>query len=222
MLIGEHWGNFMKIYLSILTISLFLHLNSASAALFDRGNGLIYDDALGITWLQDANYAKTSGYDADGRMSWQDAMYWAEELTYADMTEWELPKVVNPIYGAGQSSSQLGHMFYSNLQNEANAFPIETQFVDAGTNSLSEFNNVRTAGGGFYWTQDVRAQILEPWAFGMHNGIQGTLNPNYEFYAWAVHEGDIGSDPTTVSGVPIPGTIYLFTCALLGLITARK
>jgi hypothetical protein len=39
------------------------------AALWDRGGGLIYDDVLNITWLQDANYAKTSGYDADGRMT---------------------------------------------------------------------------------------------------------------------------------------------------------
>ena len=33
-----------------------------SATLIDRGNGLIYDDAQNITWLQDANYAFTSGY----------------------------------------------------------------------------------------------------------------------------------------------------------------
>ena len=32
------------------------------AALIDRGGGLIYDDALNVTWLQDANYAKTSGF----------------------------------------------------------------------------------------------------------------------------------------------------------------
>jgi hypothetical protein len=29
---------------------------SAQATLLDRGNGLIYDDVLNITWLQDANY----------------------------------------------------------------------------------------------------------------------------------------------------------------------
>lgn len=33
---------------------------AAQAALHDRGGGLIYDDAQNITWLQDANYAKTS------------------------------------------------------------------------------------------------------------------------------------------------------------------
>jgi len=29
------------------------------AALYDRGSGLIYDDVLNITWLQDANYFRT-------------------------------------------------------------------------------------------------------------------------------------------------------------------
>jgi len=29
---------------------------------------MIYDDVLNITWLQDADYAQTSGYDPDGLM----------------------------------------------------------------------------------------------------------------------------------------------------------
>lgn len=46
----------------------------AQAALHDRGGGLLYDDVLNVTWLQDANYAMTSGYDADGRTSGYSAM----------------------------------------------------------------------------------------------------------------------------------------------------
>ena len=53
-----------------LVACLFVVISSSShAALYDRGNGLIYDDVLNITWLQDANYAQTSGYDSDGRMT---------------------------------------------------------------------------------------------------------------------------------------------------------
>ena len=37
-----------------------------------------------MTWLADANYAKTSGYDADGLMDWQSAMDWAANLSYYD------------------------------------------------------------------------------------------------------------------------------------------
>lgn len=69
----------------------------AQGALYDRGGGLIYDDVLDVTWLQDANYAKTSGYDADGRMKWAEAMAWTSNLLYIDsvsgitLTGWRLP-----------------------------------------------------------------------------------------------------------------------------------
>ena len=63
-----------KYVLVLLCLSVSL---SANAALYDRGNGLIYDDVLDITWLQDANYAQTSGYDTDGRMTWIEAKAWA-------------------------------------------------------------------------------------------------------------------------------------------------
>lgn len=76
---------------------------SAQAALLDRGGGLIYDDVLNVTWLQDANYARTIGYDADGLMSAgaarnfiHDALYTygyydsVRDVTYKD---WRLPSI---------------------------------------------------------------------------------------------------------------------------------
>lgn len=77
---------------------------AAHAALHDRGGGLIYDDVLNVTWLQDANYAKTSGYDDDGLMTWDQAVTWAASLTYYDSvrkvthTDWRLP-TTNPVNG---------------------------------------------------------------------------------------------------------------------------
>jgi len=43
------------------------------ASLVDNGNGLLYDTVLNITWLQDANYAKTSNYSTTGFMTWYDS-----------------------------------------------------------------------------------------------------------------------------------------------------
>ena len=77
---------------------------AASAALFDRSGGLIYDDVLDITWLQDAKYAMTSEYDADGSMTWDDAVTWAGDLEYYDSVrdvtwnDWRLPRVL-PVNG---------------------------------------------------------------------------------------------------------------------------
>ena len=61
---------------------------NANAVLVDRGGGRIYDDVLGITWLQDANYAQTSGQDADGVFLWDDAVVWAENLVFRGDADW--------------------------------------------------------------------------------------------------------------------------------------
>lgn len=94
----------------------------ANGALWDRGGGLIYDDVLNITWLQDANYARTSGYDDDGRMQWNQAAEWADGLSYYDSvrgvtwTDWRLPDT-GPVNGqlfnfettSRDGSTDLGH-----------------------------------------------------------------------------------------------------------------
>ena len=36
----------------------------------------VYDTDLNITWLADANYAATSGFDADGLMKWTNVQDW--------------------------------------------------------------------------------------------------------------------------------------------------
>jgi hypothetical protein len=124
-----------------LTLSL-----SANAGLIDRGNGLIYDDVLNITWLQNANYAQTSGYaaananggrnssptniQADGSMGWVAANAWAAQLSYGGYDDWRLASAnlidANSPCGSydgscddgyNNTTGELGHMFYNNLGN---------------------------------------------------------------------------------------------------------
>ena len=54
----------------------------ATAALFDRGNGLIYDNILDVTWLQDAN--------AGGQLDWFGAHSWVANLDYQGYDDWRL------------------------------------------------------------------------------------------------------------------------------------
>jgi hypothetical protein len=118
------WRNKMKKLIMFSII--FFGFSSANAALYDRGGGLIYDDELDITWLQDANYVDTSGYDDaiygtdyGGLLKWADAVLWAESLEYYDPVrdtiwkDWRLP-VSLPINGFSYQISGPGEQGWYN------------------------------------------------------------------------------------------------------------
>ena len=111
--------------------------STAQASLHDMGGGLLYDDVLDVTWLQDADYARSSGFKPNGKMPWADAMKWVADLVYhdpvrkVDIRGWRLPKV-GPVgdtfngrfcfngssdegYGITSPRSELAYMFYVNL-----------------------------------------------------------------------------------------------------------
>jgi len=68
----------MNILRTVTTTVALVLSTSANAALLERLGGLAYyDTEADLTWLADANYAQTSGYDADGLMTWQQSMDWS-------------------------------------------------------------------------------------------------------------------------------------------------
>jgi hypothetical protein len=85
--------------ITLIAASSMLVSLSSQAGLIDRGNGMIYDDVLDVTWLQDADYAKTSGFDADGLINWNTASSWASSVVYGGFDDWRLPSIV-PIDGS--------------------------------------------------------------------------------------------------------------------------
>jgi hypothetical protein len=108
----------MKQYrIGILFVLFALGLSSgAQAALHDRGGGLIYDDVLDVTWLQnpmliagtpfDDDYSKAPAINpnTDGLVSYYAAQAWVQSLQYYDAvrnvtwTGWRLPRV-RPVNG---------------------------------------------------------------------------------------------------------------------------
>jgi hypothetical protein len=96
-----------KVLTGVFVAALCVPVPQAQAALVDRGGGMLYDTVLNITWLQDANYAKTSGFDADGQLPWDFglnsspgwrpragnvAMAWVDNLVYGGYSDWRLPR----------------------------------------------------------------------------------------------------------------------------------
>ena len=92
--------------LNITGMAIAMAAGQAQAALENRGGGMIYDTVNNITWLADMNYAKTSGFDSDGLMTWTDAKAWAENLSFGGFDDWRLP-TLNPFDTSCSSSFRL-------------------------------------------------------------------------------------------------------------------
>ena len=174
---------------------------NTSAALIERLGGLAYyDDVSGLTWLTDANAAKTSGYDADGLMNWTDANNWAAGLNISGVSGWRLASS-DTCYEYNCTGSEMGNLFYNVLGNT-------TSLTNTGP-----FSNIRL---GNYWTATEYAPDTNyAEVIHLYNGRQSIAGKISGYSSWAVHTGD-------VSAVPVPAAVWLFCSGLFGLIGIAK
>jgi hypothetical protein len=216
---------------------------SAQATLIDRGGGMIYDTELNVTWLQDWNYAKTSGYSGDGvfgdgRMNWNAAVKWADDLTYGGYGDWRLPTMIDTgtagcnLSNAGGTDcgfnvqtksgntvySELAHLYYVTLGNLGRCRPGDSAcFLSQpgwGLRNVGPFSNLQ---GGAYWfgVQDASASFRS-WYFVTSDGYQDAgFKLSSSLVAVAVRNGD-------VTPVPEPQTMGLALTALGALLLAMK
>jgi hypothetical protein len=134
----------LKTAVSVLFVSVIALTASEStrAALIDRGNGLIYDTVLDVTWAQDIALSSTLG--GPHIFNWYGAKAWVDQLVYRGYDDWRLPTLtpVNGVkfnrsfhcdgssdygYGiaapggasAGFTGNELAYMFHVNLGNKS-------------------------------------------------------------------------------------------------------
>ena len=229
---------------ALLAASLFV--GTASAALHDRGNGLIYDDVLDVTWLQEANYAATQGYLTPqgrdvanttglqpGRMTWDEATAWAAGLSYFDSVravtwdDWRLPSVkprngISFDYSSNGTTSDIG---------QVNGYPeSELGWMDYQLKSVALLAGKWgpfSVPGGAMWTGSlsqveyppgVQAVFAYQFSFSrIATGYQYLAQKDWHYYAWAVRDGD-------VAAIPEPSSSILFALggSVLALVLVDK
>lgn len=189
------------------------------AALIDRGNGMIYDTTLNITWLQDMNYPKTLGESASGSMYRDQALSWVDQLVYGGFDDWRLPSahlIGNETLSMDGSTdvgwnnirSELGHLYYVDLLNSYEAgFVNPGNFIDGLTHESKSFLNLTD---NVYWLAED-SSLMYGMLFDNWDGLQYRAPiGDGRASVVAVRNGD-------VAAVPVPSAVWLLSSALFGL-----
>lgn len=202
------------------------------AELHDRGGGLLYDDVMNVTWLQDANYAKTSGRSPTGMLSWQDANKWVSNLVYhdsvrnVDLKGWRLPMIkpqgkeyvyewkfdglTDEGYNITSTRSELSYMYYKNLQLIGWWTP-DGKHPKQGFGVMGDITAIWSGQRDVGLVKNLQSNgywsaSLEPnhpWVFVMSEGNQRDGFPYPNSrYVWPVRDGDVAAPGTAAGATP--------------------
>ena len=190
-----------------------------------------YDTTLNITWLADANYARTVGASSNGRMTLNQALYWVNNLNVNGVTGWRIPTMLdtgrrgctaialsgtdcgfNVQTGSAATTvySEMASLFYDTLGNLAQVDAAGNAQSGAGLTNSGPFSNF--VENISYWSGPInQADFSGAWTFRGLNGKQEPLPRSFELMVIPVRSGDI-------STVPVPAALWLFGSGLLGLV----
>jgi hypothetical protein len=182
----------------------------ANAALVNKGNGLIYDTDLNITWY-DSTYTSNV---------WTDAVDWAAGLTAGGVTGWRLPSTVDGTLhwgyngtttsGYNITTSEMGHLFYTELGNKGEYdvtgnvsqcfYDGDGEIIPQNTGPFTDLQLGDIWSPALYWSGTQFSQNTDgAWAFSTSYGYQESdAKTNEGYYAMAVHAGEVPEPVTFV------------------------
>lgn len=110
----------------------------------DNGDGTITDRATGLTWMKRDSGHLEAGENRDGRLNWEQALDWAENLEYAGHSDWRLPTV-------------------KELQSVADYTRSPSTSKSAAMDPIFEVTSITNEGGKkdypFYWSSTTHARL---------------------------------------------------------------
>lgn len=113
----------------------------------DNKDGTITDLATGLQWMQVDSGTFNVGGNGDGKLNWEQALEWAENLEYAGYSDWRLPN----------AKELQGIVDYTRSPDTTNSAAIDPVFTT--TPIKDEGGNTNYA---FYWTGTTHLDGREP------------------------------------------------------------
>lgn len=211
-----------------------------------NGVDLVYSSVSNVTWTKDANLLNTLGtaqgysnlidaiiaasptvtdtpnaldgndgiYDlsasdfgTNGRANWfaaQGFVTYLNSINYGGSNQWRLPDSGNPPEtGYNVTSSEFGQLWYTELGASGVARNANFSNFQSG---LYWEGAERSANARYAWNSDFTDPVYHSAGFGKNTK---------SFYLFAVTPGQ-------VSAVPVPGAIWLFGSALLGVLGLKR
>lgn len=193
----------IKSMLSLVGVCLFISSLSSNAALIGRdldGDNTTaeayYSDVQGITWLANANI--------NGADTWDNQLAWASGLMLGGVNGWRLPDpdvnndgtlvTCSPGGVAGCIDNEMGYLYWEEVITPTTPTP----FINLQSNR--------------YW-YNTELSTTGAWVFNFDSGGHTGSPKTSSWYAWAVHDGDVGG-----AVVPVPAAVWLFVSGFIGLI----
>ena len=225
---------------------------AAQATLLSRANGAAYyDTVLDITWLADANYARTTNYASFGLMNWADANAFASNATVLGVTGWRLP-TLSSVTGtanfslgysnngstdagyavtgqawatsAGAVTSELGYLFYVDLLRAGRCLASSADPQGCSSNPAWPQSNkgpFASVPGFSFWT-DTEAGATTAWTLNLSSGQQAPTAKSSTGMAWLVHSGDVLLTGQALDPVPVPAAGWLFGSVVFGWVAVAR